>query len=239
MSDNTKVLAELGEEPLHTLNGADVQNNKNHKYFTDEEMKENCQAKQNNNKSKKSHQEKTQKNTLKKIVNMVKKTKKSRKGIKRRNPRLCLSEIILGLRKKGRPKVEDQASFTKIKKLVKNFKDRFDFTPSSKPTDPTAPLSKYLSYKKASLTPLECYVHVSDVFQYFSKDIQEYLKSGLTLFNVQSILTTEENSELSYDSISMSDVSKKEDDKVSFDKYLVLMLKFSCIIFFIYKLFNI
>lgn len=100
-----------------------------------------------------------------------------------------LSEIILGVRKKGRPNKNVQHKFTAIRNIINNFKDRFNFKPAKGPqsTDPNAPLSKYLAYKKASLTPLDCCVEVPDVLCHFSKDFQEYLKSGLTLFNVSSI----------------------------------------------------
>lgn len=113
----------------------------------------------------------------------------SKKPEARPRIRPYLSEIILGVRKKGRPNKNVQHKFTAIKNIINNFKDRFNFKPAKGPqsTNPDAPLSKYLAYKKASLTPLDCCVEVQDVLSRFSKDFQEYLKSGLTLFNVSSI----------------------------------------------------
>nr|CAH7718795.1 unnamed protein product [Callosobruchus chinensis] len=101
--------------------------------------------------------------------------------------RKCLSEITAGTKKRGRPRKANRL----VHEMLKDFKRRFDFTPSKLPqskSDRNAPLSKYLSYKKANFTPLECHVECVDVLENFSKDVQEYLKSGLTLFNVSSVL---------------------------------------------------
>ncbi|KAJ8984160.1 hypothetical protein NQ317_017812 [Molorchus minor] len=108
---------------------------------------------------------------------------------RRSQPRPYLSEIILGVRKKGRPPKDLQGKFTAIRNMLDSFKERFSFAPSRgpQPANPGAPLSKYLSYKKANLTPLDCRVETEDVLRYFSRDVQEYLKSGLTLFNVSSV----------------------------------------------------
>ncbi|VEN47665.1 unnamed protein product [Callosobruchus maculatus] len=102
--------------------------------------------------------------------------------------RKCLSEVTVdkGTKRRGRPPKSNRL----VREMLNDFKRRFDFTPSKLPqtnTDGNAPLSKYLSYKKANFTPLECQVECVDVLENFSRDIREYLKSGLTLFNVSLV----------------------------------------------------
>ncbi|XP_057653503.1 uncharacterized protein LOC130892248 isoform X1 [Diorhabda carinulata] len=96
--------------------------------------------------------------------------------------RLYLSEIIFGVKKKGRPKKNDQIRYQVLRNLCKK-----KCLPSNKKNCKDGELSEYLMYKKAHFTPAECYVDTKDVLDNFSKDIQDYLKSGLTLFNVGSI----------------------------------------------------
>ncbi|CAH1979501.1 unnamed protein product [Acanthoscelides obtectus] len=110
-----------------------------------------------------------------------------KQAIGKQKSRRCLSEITVGAKKSRRlPK----SNLSVVREMLQDFKRRFDFSPSTVPqaaSDPKAPLSKYLRYKKANFTPLECRVACVDVLKNFSKDVQEYLLSGLTLFNVSSV----------------------------------------------------
>ncbi|XP_023017300.2 uncharacterized protein isoform X2 [Leptinotarsa decemlineata] len=206
-----------------------LDNNKKNAYVTEEGMKENIKAemkRKRNPEEQKPHSKKVipfvkklpaKKNNLKdsKLSRKYDKKPVSKQGrIIKRRP--SLSKMILGVRRRGRPKKDDQHKFSLIKSMLNDYRRLFDFTPSEGPhtTDPNAPLSKYLSYKKASLTPLECYVETKNVFDNFSKDIQEYLLSGLTLFNVNSIPIAQTNS-TSFTNIKVMDKNKLESTKES------------------------
>ncbi|CAG9861596.1 unnamed protein product [Phyllotreta striolata] len=96
--------------------------------------------------------------------------------------RFSLSEIILGVRKLGRPCKEDQLQLNKAKLMIDKYKQRFM----------NEGLSLKLANMRALMTPLECYVNAENVLDNFSEDMQKYLTSGLTLFNVSSIHLTKD-----------------------------------------------
>ncbi|CAG9815127.1 unnamed protein product [Phaedon cochleariae] len=172
-----------------------VNNNGKHVYVTDEETKENvgrCKAARKTGRQNDKMSSAKAKRFLK-VFKMFENNKNNnnnnysvKKGSPKQvksSPRPYLSEIIMGVRKKGRPPANYQSQFTLIKKMLNDFKNRSESVPSKV----DGSLSEHLSLKKANLTPVECYVKAQDVLSNFSKEIQEYLHSGLTLFNVSSL----------------------------------------------------
>ncbi|KAG5876138.1 hypothetical protein JTB14_029703 [Gonioctena quinquepunctata] len=180
--------------------------------ITEEDVKENIKAQMNRQPNGTMYQLPTIKSrnltknpsiikTPPKVYNKVNKNytrKLVTKQLRAVEPRPYLSEIFLGARKKGRSKKNLQQQISIIKNMLNNIKNskncyNHTFSHVSQSTDSDTSLSKYLSYKKAILTPSECCVEMVDVLINFSKDIQEYLKSGLTLFNVNSIPIAQAN----------------------------------------------
>ncbi|XP_072381216.1 uncharacterized protein [Diabrotica undecimpunctata] len=132
---------------------------------------------------------KKKRSNLKKIVRMFQNNKRTgmRKRQAKRKPSTYLSKIMFGVKKKRKPKKNEQTQFRIVRNMCGSLKKKFKLVPSKKTQLNNEEPSEHLDDQKAILTPRECYVEAKDIFSDLSEDIQHYLKSGLTLFNASSI----------------------------------------------------
>lgn len=197
--------------------------------FSEDESKENIKrGRKRKKKDLKTAKElfKYQKRTnLRRVLNIRKSKKVLKKKTQRSKSLLAqlrpyLSEIS---HSEGRECSRSKAMEKDITNMLTDYKKRFSFNPTKKTQAPPrakSPLSKYLSFKKTSLTPMDCQVVMRDVFSNFTEDMQNYLKSGLTLFNVSSISFVEDTPSVTTnrkhkESLAMTDSGSPKRNRVS------------------------
>lgn len=107
---------------------------------------------------------------------------------------LSISQMVLGVRKKGRPTKQEWEKIQNFRDAVSKCKEKWTesgVAPKESlnelKTYMAEPILNDLNERKKQLTPLEVRVELENVLDYFNRDIQNYLKSGLPLFNVSSL----------------------------------------------------
>ncbi|XP_049825245.1 lysine-specific demethylase 4A isoform X2 [Aethina tumida] len=113
--------------------------------------------------------------------------------IVRRRRLMTPSELIYGVRKQGRPPKRLKERFEKLKLELQDFTDRQKSAKVKKCASKVEVgkkndgLSDYLRFKRDHLTPMKLEVRLQDVMQQFTPEMRQYLKDGLTMFNVSAI----------------------------------------------------
>ncbi|CAH0548665.1 unnamed protein product [Brassicogethes aeneus] len=99
------------------------------------------------------------------------------------------SQLIYGVSKCGRPRKDLKDQYKKLKDKIRDYQKNHS---TATIIDDKRDLSMYLDLKRETLTPMEVKVSVTNVLDNFSKDVQDYLSQGLTLFNVSTLPIVED-----------------------------------------------